>query len=46
MSPNEQVELDKFLNEHIKKGYLVPSKSLMASSVFFIKKKDGKLHLV
>ncbi len=46
MSPNEQVELDKFLDEHIKKGYLVPSKSPMASPVFFIKKKDGKLRLV
>ncbi len=46
MSPNEQVELDKFLDKHIKKGYLVPSKSPMASPVFFIKKKDGKLRLV
>ncbi len=46
MSPSEQVELDKFLDEHIKKGYLVPSKSPMASPVFFIKKKDGKLRLV
>ena len=43
MSPNEQLELDKFLTEHIQKGYLVPSKSPMASLVFFIKKKDGKL---
>ena len=46
MSPSEQVELDKFLQEHISKGYLVPSKSPMASPVFFIKKKDGKLRLV
>ena len=46
MSPNEQLELDKFLAEHIQKGYLVPSKSPMASPVFFIKKKDGKLRLV
>ena len=46
MSPNEQLELDKFLTEHIQKGYLVPSKSPMASPVFFIKKKDGKLQLV
>ena len=46
MSPNEQLELDKFLNEHVQKGYLVPSKSPMASPVFFIKKKDGKLRLV
>ena len=46
MSANEQEELDKFLKEHVSKGYLVPSKSLMASPVFFIKKKDGKLRLV
>ena len=46
MSPKEQEELDKFLKEHIAKGYLVPSKSPMASPVFFIKKKDGKLRIV
>ena len=46
MSPAEQVELDKFLTEHMAKGYLVPSKSPMASPVFFIKKNDGKLRLV
>ena len=46
MSANEQEELDKFLKEHISKGYLVPSKSPMVSPVFFIKKKDGKLRLV
>ena len=46
MSPNEQLELDKFLTKHIQKGYLVPSKSPMASPIFFIKKKDGKLRLV
>jgi len=43
MSPKEQEELDKFLKKHIEKGYLVPSKSPMASPVFFIKKKDRKL---
>ena len=46
MSANEQEELDKFLKEHVSKGYLVPSKSPMVSPVFFIKKKDGKLRLV
>ena len=46
MSPAEQEELNKFLKEHVAKGYLVPSKSPMASPVFFIKKKDGKLRLV
>lgn len=28
------------------KGYIVPSKSPMVSSVFFVKKKDGKLRFV
>ena len=46
MSPAEQEELDKFLTEHVAKGYLILSKSPMASPVFFIKKKDGKLRLV
>jgi hypothetical protein len=46
MSPAEQVELDKWLEEDLTKGYLQPSKSPMASPVFFIKKKDGKLQLV
>ena len=46
MSPGEQEELNKFLKEHVAKGYLVPSKSPMASPVFFIKKKDSKLQLV
>src|SRR5260370_8751438 len=46
MSPAEQVELNKFLDEHLAKGYLVPSKPPMASPLFFIKKKDGKLLLV
>ena len=36
MSPEEQVELHKFIKEHIAKGYLVLSKSPMASPVFFI----------
>ena len=46
MLPKEQEELDKFLKEHVEKGYLMPSKLPMASPVFFIKKKDGKLWLV
>ena len=41
MSPAEQVKMDEFLDEHIEKGYLKPSKSPMASPVFFIQKKDG-----
>jgi hypothetical protein len=46
MPINEQEELDKFLEDNLRKGYIVPLKSLIASPVFFIKKKDGKLQLV
>ena len=46
LSPNEQAELDAFLDENLKSGRIRPSKSPMASPVFFIKKKDGSLRLV
>ena len=46
MPVNEQKELDDFLEENLRKGYIAPSKSPMASPVFFIKKKDGKLRLI
>ncbi|TFY55573.1 hypothetical protein EVG20_g9269, partial [Dentipellis fragilis] len=46
LSPNEQIELDSFLDDHLKKGYIRPSKSPMASPFFFVKKKDGKLRPV
>ena len=43
LSLKEQVELDAFLEENLHTGRIHPSKSLMASPVFFIKKKDGLL---
>jgi hypothetical protein len=43
LSPLEQVALDEWLKEHLKKGYIRPSKSPMASPFFFVKKKDGSL---
>ena len=46
MSPVEQEELERFLADALAKGYIVPSKSPMASPVFFVKKKDGKLRFV
>lgn len=46
MSPIETGELKRFLKDALAKGYAVPSKSPIASPVFFIKKKDGKLHFV
>ena len=38
----EQIKLDKFLKENLEKGYIWSSESPMASSSFFVKKKDGK----
>src|SRR3979490_479844 len=46
MSPNEQRELDAFLEENLKSHHIRPSKSPMASPVFFIKKKDSGLCFV
>jgi hypothetical protein len=43
LTPAEQIELDKFLKENLKKGYIWPSQSLMASPFSFVSKKDGKL---
>ena len=42
----KQKALQEFLTEHLKKGYIRPSKSPYASPFFFIKKKDGKLRPV
>ena len=46
MSPVEQKELDKFLEENLASGRIRPSKSPMASPVFFVDKKDSKLRFV
>ena len=43
LTPEEQVELDVFLKEILEKGHIRPSQSPMASSFFFVNKKDGKL---
>jgi hypothetical protein len=43
LTPEEQKELDKFLDENLEKGYIRPSQSLQASPFFFVKKKDGRL---
>jgi hypothetical protein len=45
LSVTEQAELDNFLTENLETGRIRPSKSPMASPVFFIKKKDGSLRL-
>jgi hypothetical protein len=46
LSLNEQEQLDAFIEENLASGRIRPSKSPMAASVFFIKKKDGSLQLV
>jgi hypothetical protein len=46
MSCSEQTKLDAYINEHLLTGHIRPSKSLMASLCFFIKKKDGKLRFI
>src|SRR5258708_22969182 len=44
--PAEQKELDNFLLENLANGCIHPSKSPMGAPVFFVKKKDGLLHLI
>ena len=46
LSPVEQSELDKFLEENLSSGRIRPSKSPMAAPFFFVKKKDGSLRPV
>ena len=46
MSLIEQKELNDFLKENPSGGCIHPSKSLIASPVCFVRKKDGKLRLV
>ena len=43
LNPKELEELDKFLDKNLKKGYIQPLKSPMASPFFFVGKKDRKL---
>src|SRR5487761_687860 len=42
----EQQELSKFIQEHLKRKTIRPSKSPYVASFFFIKKKDGSLRPV
>ena len=43
LTQDENQALTNFLNEHLEKGYIQPSKSPYSSPFFFIKKKDRKL---
>ena len=42
LTPEEQKELDKFLDKNLEKGYIQPSQSPMASP-FFVKKKRWEI---
>src|SRR5882724_4888120 len=46
LAPVKQKQLIEFLNENLKSQCICPSKSPMASPVFFIKKKGSSLRLV
>jgi len=43
LAKGQQRNLDKFLDEHLEKGYICISNSPYTSPFFFIKKKNGKL---
>ena len=43
---NEKEEVQKFVDEHLKKGYIRPFKSPQTSPVFFVGKKNRGKHMV
>jgi hypothetical protein len=46
MTLTEQMEMDAFLEEGLATGCIRQSKSPLRAPVFFIKRKDGKLHFI
>ena len=46
LSRNEKEEVQKFVNEHLKKEYIKPSKSPQILPVFFVGKKNRGKHMV
>ena len=46
LTPKESEALKEYITEHLRKGYIRPSKSPMACPFFFVDKKDGKLRPV
>ena len=46
MTREERIELKEWIEEQLSKGYIRPSRSEIAASVFFIPKKGGKKRLV
>ena len=43
---NEREEVQNFVEDQLRKGYIRPSKSLQMSPVFFVSKKDGSKQIV
>ena len=46
LSRNEREEVQSFVDKHLKKGYIRPTKSQQISPVFFVGKKDGGRRMV
>jgi len=46
LSQNKRDEVQKFTKDHLRKGYIRPSKSQQTSPVFFVGKKDGGKRMV
>ena len=46
LSRNEREEVQQFIQDHLQKEYIRPSKSPQTSPVFFVGKKDGGKHMV
>jgi len=46
LSRNEREEVQQFIDDHLRKGYIRPSKSPQTSLVFFVGKKDGGKRMV
>jgi len=46
LSRNEREEVQDFVNEHLRKRYIRPSKLQQTSPVFFVGKKDGGKRMV
>ena len=42
----EREEVQEFVKDQLRKGYIRPSKSPQTSPVFFVPKKDGKKRMV
>jgi len=46
LSRNKREEVQSFVNKHLRKGYIQPSKSQQTLLVFFVGKKDGGKKMV